>query len=71
MPKKGTFSIPLKYIDVTRSSHADLDVLQEKFVDDYGDVDVNRSLSNSLKGFTKFTLLREKPKRDLCGPGED
>ena len=30
VPKEETFPIPVKYIDVTRSTHADLDVLQEK-----------------------------------------
>ena len=60
-PKEETFPIPLKYIDVTRSAHTDLDVLQEKRIDDYWNVDSNRSLSDSWKGFTKFTLLKEKP----------
>ena len=55
---------PLKYIDVTRSTHTDLDVMQEKRVDDCWNVDSNRSLSDSRKGFTKSTLLNEKlPKR--------
>ena len=30
MPKEETFPIPLKYIDVTRSSHPDLDVMFRK-----------------------------------------
>ena len=30
VPKEETFSIPLTYIDVARSTHTDLDVLQEK-----------------------------------------
>ena len=34
VPKEETFSTPLKYIDVTRSTHTDLDVMQEKRVDD-------------------------------------
>ena len=29
VPKEETFIIPLKYIDVTRSTHTDLDVMQE------------------------------------------
>ena len=61
MPKEETFHIPLKYTDVTRSTYTDLDVMQEKRVDDYWNVNSNRSLSDSGKGFTKFSLLKEKP----------
>ena len=69
VPKEETFPIPLRYIyiyiykyfDVTRSTHADLDVLQESRIDDYWNVDSNRHLSNSWKGITKFTLLKERP----------
>ena len=35
VPREETFPIPLKYSDVTRSSHADRDVMQEKKIDDY------------------------------------
>ena len=59
--KKKHSVFHLKYIDVFRSTHTDLDVLQEKRIDDYWKVDPNRHLSDSWKGFTKFTLLREKP----------
>ena len=45
--RKKTFPIPLKYIDVTRSTHNDLDVMQEKRIDDYWNVDSNRNLSDS------------------------
>ena len=58
---KETFPIPLKYIDVTRATHTNLDVLQEKRIDCFWNVDANRSLSDSWKGFTKFTLLKEEP----------
>ena len=43
VPKEETFPIPLKYIDVTRSTHTDLDV-QEKRIDDYWNVDSNKKL---------------------------
>ena len=61
VPKEETFPFPLKYIDVARSAHTDLDVLQEKRIDDYWNVDSSKHLSDSLRGFTKFTLLKEKP----------
>ena len=35
--------------------------MQEKRVDDHRDVDGDRILSDSWTGFTKFTLLNEKP----------
>ena len=38
-PKEETFPIPLKYIDVTTSTHADLDFMQEMKIDDYWNVD--------------------------------
>ena len=69
VPKEETFPIPLKYIDVARSSHTDLDVLQEKRIDDSWKVDANRSLSDSWKGFTKFTLLKEKPPKGRMWSG--
>ena len=47
VPKEETFRIPLQYIDITRSTHTDLDVLQEKRTDDYWKVDFNRRLSDS------------------------
>ena len=47
VPKEETFPIPLKYIDATRSARIDLDVLQEKRIDDYWNVVSNRSLSDS------------------------
>ena len=59
VPKEETFPIQPKYFDVTRSTQTDLDVLQEKGVDDYWNFDSNRSLSDSWKGFTKFFLLTE------------
>ena len=43
VPKEEAFPIPLKYIDVTRSTHTDLEVLPEKRIDDYWNVDANRS----------------------------
>ena len=60
VPKEETFPVPLRYIDVTRSTHTDLNVMQEKRVDDNWNVDSNINLS--WQGFTKFTPLKEKKK---------
>ena len=68
--KKKTFPIPLEYIDVTRATCTNLDVLQEQRVDDCWNVDANRSLSDSWTGFTMFTLLQEKPPWGFLWPGE-
>ena len=66
MSRAETFPIPLKYIDVMWSTHTVLDVMQEYRIDDYWNVDENRSLSDSRRGFTKFTLLKETPpKRNM------
>ena len=57
VPKEETFPDPLKHIDVTRTTHTNLEVLQEKHVDDCWNLDSNRSLSGSWTGFTKFKRI--------------
>ena len=64
VPREESFPIPLKYIDVIRSTHTDLDVAQEKRIDDCWNVDGNTNLSDSWTGFTRFTLLNETPPRE-------
>ena len=59
-PREESFPIPLKYIDVTRTTHTNLDVKQEKRIDDNWDIDGSRDLSDPWTGFTQFTLLEEK-----------
>ena len=44
--------------------------MHEKRVDDQWNVDSNRNLSNSWKGFTKFTLLKEKSPSGYVWSGE-
>ena len=60
-PREESFPIPLKYIDVTRTTLSNLDVKQEKRIDDYWNIDGSRDLSDPWTGFTQFTLLDEKP----------
>ena len=55
-----SFPIPLKYIDVSRSTHTNLDVKQERRIDDYWNIAGSRDLSDPWTGFTQFTLLEEK-----------
>ena len=49
VPKEETFPSPMKYVDVTRSTHTHLAAMQEERIDDYWNVDSNRSLSDSWK----------------------
>ena len=49
VPRKESYPIPLSYIDVTRSTYADLENAQEKRIYDYWDVDENSSERNSFE----------------------
>ena len=60
-PREESFPIPLRYIDVSRTTHTNLDVKQEKRIDDYWNIDGSRDLSDPWTGFTQFTLLEGKP----------
>ena len=60
VPIEESFLIPLKNIDVTRTSDTTLDVMLEN-IDDYWNVDGDRELSDTWTGFTRFTMLSEKP----------
>ena len=44
VPREEPFPIPLKYIDVTRTTHTNLDVKLEKRIDDYWNIDGSRDL---------------------------
>ena len=69
--KNHSFLIPLKNSDVTRTTHTNLDVKQEKRIDDYWNIDVSRDLSDPWTGFTQFTLWMKSSLTDTCGPGRD
>ena len=60
-PREESFPIPLKCIDVSRTTHTNLDVKQEKRIDDDWNIDGPRDLSYCGTGFTQFVLLKEKP----------
>ena len=60
-PREESFPIPLKYIDVSRTTHTKLDVKQERHIDDYWNIDGSRDLSDPWTGFTQFTLFSGKP----------
>ena len=60
-PGEESFPVPLKYIDVFRTTHTNLDVKQEKRIDDYWNIVGSRDVSDPWTGFTQFTLWEEKP----------
>ena len=64
-PREESFPIPLKYIDVSRTTHTNLDVKQEK-----RNIDGSRDLSDPWTGFTQFTLLEEKAPEGKMWSGE-
>ena len=61
VPREESCPIPLKHIDVTRNTFSSLDVLLEKSIDDYWNVDGDRDLSDTWTSFTRFPILDEKP----------
>ena len=60
-PRHESLPYPLKYINISRTTHTNLDVRQESRIDDYWNIDGSRDLSDSWTGFTQFTVLEEKP----------
>ena len=70
VPKEESFPIPLKYFDVTRTTHTSLDVLFEKQIGDHWDVDREKELSDAWTGFTRFVLLKERPPEGYTWSGE-
>ena len=69
-PREESFPIPLKYIDVSRTTHTNLDVKQEKRIDDYWNIDGSRDLTDPWTGFTQVTLLDEKAPDGYMWSGE-
>ena len=66
----SSFPIPLKYIDVPRTTHTNVDVEQERRIDDYWNIVGSRGLSDSWTGFTQFISLEEKPPDGFMWSGE-
>ena len=70
-PREELFPIPLKYIDVTRTTHTNLDVKQEKRIDDYWNIDGSRDLSDPWTGSHNLLYWKKKLPTDICGLGRD
>ena len=70
VPKEETFPIPPKYIDVTTATYTNLDVLQEKRIDDYWNVERESKFIRFLERIHKVHFFCEKNlQRDTCGLG--
>ena len=67
-PREESFPIPLKYIDVSRTTCTNLDVKQEKRIDDYWNIDGSRDLSDPWTGFTQLFYWKKNLQTDICGP---
>ena len=61
VPREESFLVPLKHIDVARTTYTSLDVMLEKNIEDYWNVDGDRELSDAWTGFTRFILVNERP----------
>ena len=59
--REESFPIPLKYIDVSRTTRTNLDVEQDRRIDDYWNIDGQEICLILGQVFTQFTLLEEKP----------
>ena len=64
-PREESFPIPLKYIDVSRTTHTNLDVKQEKRIDDYWNIDGSRDLSDPWTGFKQIYSIGRKTSRRI------
>ena len=61
MPTEESFPIALNYIDVTRTTDTTLDMMSEKNIEEYWNVDGDRELSDAWTGFTRFIVLNKRP----------
>ena len=70
-PREESFPIPLKYIDVSRTTHTKLYVKQERRIDDYWNIDGSRILSNLGQISLNLLYWKKNLQKDICDPGGD
>ena len=70
-PREESFLIQLKYIDVSSTTRTNLDVKQEKRIDDYWNIDGSEIFL--IIGQISLSLLywKRNLQTDICGPGRD
>ena len=64
-PREESFPFPLKSIDVSRTTHTNLDVKQEKCIDDYWNIDGTRDMSDPWTGFNTIYSIGRKSSRRI------
>ena len=64
-PREESFPIPLKYIDVSRTTHTNFDVMQEAASMTIGISMNQETCLDSWTSFTQFTPLEEKTCRRI------
>ena len=69
VPREESFPIPVKYIDVTRTTYTSLGVWLEKSFEDYWNVHGEKEVSDAWKGFTRVVILKERPPKGYSWPG--
>ena len=61
VPREESIPVPLKHIDVNRTTDTTLDVMSEKHIEHYWNIDGEKELSDAWTGFTIFIALKETP----------
>ena len=69
VPTEESFPIPLKFIDVSRTTHTNWDIKQEKRIDVFG-ISMGQEICLIL-GQDSLNLLywKRNLQTDICGPG--
>ena len=67
-PREESFPIPLEYIDVSRITQTNLDVMQESRIDDYWNIDGSIDLSNLGQVSLSLLCWKRNLQTDICGP---
>ena len=60
VPKEESFLIPLKYIDVTRTTHTFPNILLEKHIEDYRNVDGGEKIIGCMDRLHKIYFIERK-----------
>ena len=71
MPKEESFSFSDEVHRRYRTTKTSLDVMLEKQMDDYWNVDEERELSDARTGYKRFILLNERPPDGHTWSGRD
>ena len=70
-PREESFPIPLKYIDVSRTTHTNLDVKQERRIDDDWNIDGQETCQILGQVLHNLLYWKRSFQTDICGPGGD